>query len=81
MSVFSVCGWQQKAEKHSGVPGKGQQWSLFSFSLALVLSAPFVLSTFLLTFDVAWLVVGGQLAEAPGACQRSACYPAGFPVI
>lgn len=41
----------------------------------------FVLSTF---FAYVWCCVVGSwwpLTEAPGACKRSACHPAGFPVI
>lgn len=41
----------------------------------------FILSTF---FAYVWCRVVGSwwpFAEAPGACQRLVCYPAGFPVI
>ena len=43
--------------------GEGQQWSLFSFCLGFCFVCVSVVSTFfffLLTFDVAWLVVGGH---------------------
>ena len=63
VSVLSVCGWQRKAENTVVCQGEGQQWSLFSFCLGFCFVCVSVVSTFfffLLTFDVAWLVVGGH---------------------
>lgn len=80
----SVAG--NKRLKNTGVvPEKGQQWSLFSFCLAFVLSAPsFCLRFFFffcLRFDVKWLVVGGRWLGHLEPASGRVCYPAGFPVI
>lgn len=79
--ALSVSVFIYAAEKHCGVPEKGQQWPLFSFCLAFVLSVPSFCLLFCLCLMLRGLFSWWPLAEAPGACQWSACYPAGFPVI
>lgn len=63
VSVLSVCGWQRKAEKHRGVPGRRAAvvfvFILSGFLFCLCLRCVYFFF-FLLTFDVAWLVVGGH---------------------
>lgn len=79
VSGFFVCGWQQKAKKHRGVPEKGQQWSLFSFCLAFVMSVPGVCLLSCLRLMPCGCWSRWTFAEAPGACRQSVCHPAGSP--